>query len=275
MNSSLAKVILITGASSGFGKITAEFLVSQGYKVYAGLRYEKEFKSLDQHPNLIPIHLDVTWPQEKIDQVIQKIIASGDRIDVLINNAGFGLLGLMADATETEIKDQFETNFFGQFKVTKSVIPFMRKQKSGLIIMVSSISGLATTAFYGAYSASKASLEALTTSLRFEESVYGINIVAINPGSHKTDFWKNIKWIKASPLVNQKIASIVEKSKWHRHNALNVAKKIAYIIKILHPKKNYLIGLNAHFIYLLFKLIPYALIDWLGKKVVKKIISPV
>ena len=267
------KVVLITGCSSGFGNITSKLLAENGYKVYAGIRNKKDLQILKSIKNLKPILLDITWTQSKINKTVSEIINKEKQIDVLINNAGFALLGLSANLTERELKDQFETNFFGQFKITISVLQYMRKRKSGLVIMVNSISGIVSTAFYGAYSASKFALDGFTTALRFEESANGINIVSINPGSHTTNFWKNIKWAKGSPEVNKKIKNIVSRIKWHRHNPINVARKIKSIIESEYPKKNYLIGINAVFTYFLFEIIPYDLIDWFGKKIVRRIIK--
>ena len=267
------KVILITGCSSGFGNNTAKLLAENGDIVYTAVRKYGDLQKLKSIENLHPVLLDVTWQQSRIDKTITQIIGKERRIDVLINNAGFGLLGLSGNLTVDEIKIQFETNFFGQIKVTNSVLPFMRKRKNGLIIMINSISGIVSTAFYGAYSASKFALDAITATLRFEEAANGINVVGIYPGSHQTDFWKNIKWGGNFPQTNNKIKSIISKISWHRENPIKVALKIKEIIDLKHTRKEYIVGKSAHLIYYAYKLIPYDVFDWLGKKIAGRIIK--
>ena len=267
----MAKVILITGCSSGFGNITARLLASKNFLVYAGVRKPADLKILEGVANLKPLLLDITWSQQKINLTIEEIIKKEGKIDVVINNAGFGFIGPVGDSTEAEIKDQFETNFFGQFRIIKSVLPSMREKNNGLIININTISGLISTAFYGSYSASKFALDALTTSLRFEESVYNIDFVSVYPGSFRTKFWENSKWAKGSPDTNRKVGIIVNKVKWHRGDANRVVKLLAKIIETKNPKKNYMVGFNAYLQYYFFKLVPYEFIDWFGKKTVQRI----
>ena len=162
------KVILITGCSSGFGYETAKLLSERGFVVYAGIRKEKDLSILNG-TNLKTVLLDVMWTQEKIDGVVNKIIEKEGRIDVLVNNAGFGFLGLIGSFTEEEIRDQFDTNFFGQFKMIKSVLPYMRQEKDGLIVNISSTAGYSANAFYGVYSASKFALEALPQMIQIKK----------------------------------------------------------------------------------------------------------
>lgn len=267
----MAKVILMTGCSSGFGNITARLLSSKNYQVYAAVRKARDLKKLEGIKNLKPVLLDVTWSQEKINKTCSAIISAEGKIDVGVNNAGFGFIGPVGDSTEEEIKDQFETNFFGQFRIIKSILPSMRERKNGLIININTISGLISTAFYGSYSASKFALDALTTSLRFEESVYNIDFVSVYPGSFRTKFWENIKWAKGSPETNKKIQFISDKIRWHRGNPIRVARLLERIIRTKNPKKNYIVGLNAHLQYYFFKLVPYGFIDWFGKKIIQRI----
>ncbi|OGM27712.1 hypothetical protein A3D00_00455 [Candidatus Woesebacteria bacterium RIFCSPHIGHO2_02_FULL_38_9] len=170
-------------------------------------------------------------------------------------------MGAIETFSEREVKEQFETNFFGLFKVTKSMLPYMRGQKpaspagrSGLIINVSSISGLFTTAYYGIYSASKYAVEAITQALRIEESLYGIKVVSVNPGSFETKFWENEKFPKntRSSLgkFNERIKAFISRNKRRRGNSMVVAKKIREIIETKNPKKNYLIGWDVIALYL-------------------------
>lgn len=266
------KVVLITGCSSGFGYETAKLLAAQGYRVYASVRDPRDL-SIFEGNNPKPILLDITWPQERINTVVNQVLIREGKIDVLVNNSGFGFLGTIGSFAYVEVKDQFETNFFGQFKMIKAVLPYMRKRRKGLIINISTISGLVTTAFYGVYSASKFALEALTTSLRNEESINGIMVVAINPSSHKTKFWENVKFPKEGGFINQKIREMVIKLKHFRGDPKAVAKTILKVIRTKSPHKNYLVGFEASIIYFMSRITPQWLIDWVGKMVIHKISS--
>jgi short-subunit dehydrogenase len=260
---SMKEVVLITGCSSGFGYQTAKLLAASGYSVYATVRKEKDlsvFGDLPKEKRPHTILLDVTWDQAKIQAIIDQVISQEKHLDVLINNAGFGAFGTLRSTSVSELKDQFETNFFGLFKVTKSVLPIMQSQKKGLIINISSIFGLTVSLCYGAYSASKYALEALSQTLRLEEADNGIRVVCVNPGSFETAFRRN----KKSPLsdknlitdsLNQKIHQLLEKPH-HRGNPKKVAKTIKNIIKNPNPKTNYLVGLDAFGIYYLSKILP-------------------
>ncbi len=278
----IGKVVLITGCSTGFGFLTAKLLSESSYTVYAGVRKQKDlavFGSQTPSSKLKTILLDVTWSKEKISIVIKNIVKEAGAIDVLVNNAGVGFLGAVESFSDQEVKDQFETNFFGTLRVTKAVLAIMHQQKSGLIINVSSVSGLVTTAYYGIYSASKFALEALTTSLRSEESLFGINVVAVNPGSFQTQFWENEKFPVSndSPLsgFNLKIKKLIFSQYHRRGDPIKVANAIKQIIETPNPRKNYLVGLDAHLLFIAAKILPYSIQDWIIKKVVKKLAQAV
>lgn len=261
------KVILITGCSSGFGYETAKLLSLHGHTVYAGVRSEKDIKVFGD-AKISTFLLDVTWSQEKITNVVSKIFDKETKIDVLVNNAGFGYLGTVGSFTADEVKEQFETNFFGQFKMIKGVLPGMRKRKNGLIINISSIAGLYTSAFYGIYSSSKFALEALTLALRVEESVNGINIVSVNPSSHETKFWPNAKFPKTHEPLNKTIADKIHgKLSYFRGNPINVANVVEKIINTDNPRKNYLVGISAYAVNFVLKLTPQRVVDFVSKKV--------
>lgn len=274
------KVILITGCSSGFGFLTAKLLAENNYQVYAGVRKAKDLTKFGHTPPLPKtVLLDVTWSQEKIDQVVKSITKKENHLDVLINNAGFGFLGSVKTFTDQEIKEQFETNVFGLLKVTRSVIPYMEKQKSGTVINISSSAGLITTAYYGIYSASKFAVEALTSALRAEESLYGIDVVSVNPGSFQTSFWKNEKFPhkegeaprSQGSKLNRKIKNLINNTAARRGNPTVVARKIKEIIETESPKRNYLVGYDAILLYLVSRFFPQPCLDWLIKKVVKRL----
>jgi short-subunit dehydrogenase len=265
-NNTKKKTVLITGCSSGFGYLTSNFLASKGYVVYSGVRKEKDLNMFNSS-NIYPIHLDITWDQDRIFGVVNKIVEKEGKIDILINNAGFGILGITGSFNINEIKNQFETNLFGQFKVIKSVLPYMRAQKNGLIININSIAGLYTSAFYGVYSSSKFALEALTTALRVEESVNGIKVVSVNPGSHNTNFWKNVRFPDEPEDLNKIIASEVNsKLARFRGDPMNVVRTIYKIVNSKNPRKNYLVGWSAYIIHYFYPVIPQVVVDFFSKK---------
>lgn len=256
----MRRVILITGCSSGFGHFTARLLSQSGYTVYASVRKEKDLTTFSDLPQQIrpkTLLLDVTWDQIKIDAVIKQITKEEKQLDVLINNAGFGYFGTLNSTSAEELKEQFETNVFGLFKVTKSVLSQMRQQKNGLIINLSSIFGMTVSLCYGAYSASKYAVEALSQTLRLEEESHGIQVTCVNPGSFETAFRQKKKFSQAkhNDPLNHKINTLLDKPH-RRGDPTKVARIIKKIIKTKNPKPNYLVGLDAFGIYYLTKILP-------------------
>ncbi len=176
------KVVLITGASSGIGKATAIYLSQNGFIVYAGTRTPKKLLSI-KNKNLIPIKLDVT-DFKNIKEAISKI----EKIDILINNAGYGLVSTVEDVTEDEMFNQFNINLFGVIRVTKAILPIMRREKSGIIINISSFLGKIGLPLLTLYNASKYALEGVTDSLRYELKDFNIRVHSIMPGFFNTNF---------------------------------------------------------------------------------------
>jgi short-subunit dehydrogenase len=275
------RTILITGVSSGFGFHTAKLLAHSGYRVYGTVRKRKDLKVFSKLPfNLRPktIILDVTWSQKRITRVVKKIITKTGHIDCLINNAGYGHMGCVGSFTIEEVKKQFNVNLFGAFKMIFAALPYMRQKKKGLIINVSSISGFITTAFYGVYSASKFSLEALTQSIRAEESIFNIDAVSVNPGSFKTNFWKNTQYPSCKHLsqdskiraFNHRLKKIISRLN-HHQGPDKVAHQIKRILKSKNPRRNYFVGYDAHLLYLAHRTLPVFLQDWLVKKFIKRL----
>ena len=155
------RVVLVTGASSGIGKCCAEYLCNKGYRVYGTSRKADSSDSKQRPSNINStqmIRMDVT-DEPSVKQGVADIIARESRIDVVINNAGFGIIGALEDTSIDEAKSQLETNFFGALRVCRAVLPTMRKQRSGYIVNISSIGGLIGLPFQSAYSASKFALE--------------------------------------------------------------------------------------------------------------------
>ena len=178
----MSKVVLITGGSSGIGKAIGEFLFHKGFTVYGTSRNPEKIAN-----SLFPlIALDVR-NTESIVHAVEKVISISKRIDVVINNAGVGITGPIEEIPSEEIKNNFETNFFGPIEVIKAVLPQMREQKSGLIINITSIAAYMGLPFRGIYSSSKAALEIITESISMEVKSFGINVVNVAPGDFATN----------------------------------------------------------------------------------------
>ncbi len=185
----MAKTVLITGASSGIGEETVKALLAAGYTVYAGARRVDRMKGLsDAGAHLLP--LDVT-DDPSMTTAVQTILQEAGRIDVLINNAGYGSYGALEDVPPQEARRQFDVNIFGLARLTQLVLPTMRAQRSGRIINVSSIGGKFGEPFGSWYHATKFAVEGLSDSLRMELHPFGIDVVIIQPGATHSE-WSGI-----------------------------------------------------------------------------------
>lgn len=196
----MAKTIFITGASRGFGKIWAEAFLKRGDKVAATARNLDSLKDLVQQFGnaILPIQLDVN-NREACLAAVKKAKEHFGSIDVLINNAGYGLFGTIEETTEQEARDQIETNVFGLLWVTQAVLPVMRKQRSGHIIQVSSALGIATLPVLGIYNASKFAVEGLSETLATEVKNFGIKVTIVEPNGFATD-WGGASAIHTQPM---------------------------------------------------------------------------
>ena len=185
----MAKTIFITGASRGFGKIWAEAFLKHGYKVAATARNIDSLKELTTQYGdaLLPIQLDVT-NREACFAAIEKTKEYFGQIDVVINNAGYGLIGAIEEASEQEARDQIEANVFGLLWVTQAALPVMRAQGNGHIIQLSSALGVATLPVLGIYNASKWAVEGLSETLATEVKAFGINVTIVEPNGYATDW---------------------------------------------------------------------------------------
>ena len=178
----MSKVVLITGGSSGIGKSIGEFLHHKGFVVYGTSRNPEQVSN-----SVFPlVALDVR-NSDSIVAAIANVIATSGRLDIIINNAGVGITGPLEEIPTNEIKNNFETNFFGPIEVMKAVLPQMRAQKSGLIINITSIAGYMGLPYRSVYSASKGALELITEALRMEVKSFGIHITNVAPGDFATN----------------------------------------------------------------------------------------
>ena len=180
------KTIFITGASTGLGKATAKLFAANGWKVIATMRKPKNETELNLIENITLLPLEVTNPAQ-IKETTQKAMALGN-IDVVFNNAGYGLIGPMETVTDDQLTGQLNTNILGAIRVTQAFIPYFREKQSGLFISTTSIGGLITFPFGSVYHATKWALEGWSESMAFELNKFGIGIKTVSPGGIKTDF---------------------------------------------------------------------------------------
>jgi NAD(P)-dependent dehydrogenase (short-subunit alcohol dehydrogenase family) len=192
-NGEITRIAVVTGSSSGIGFETALLLARSGFHTYATMRNLEKSKKITEIANteklpLQVVQLDVN-DDISVKNAIDKIVAAGNkRIDVLVNNAGYGLFGPLADTSIEEIKAQFETNFFGVIRVTQQVLPFMRKQNSGgTIVNVSSVGERIGVPVLSVYQSTKFALEGLSESMSYELEPFGIRVVIIEPGFIRTN----------------------------------------------------------------------------------------
>lgn len=249
----MKKVAVVTGSSSGIGFETSLLLARNQFKTYATMRNLNKSKVFDEvqreNVDLSVIRLDVN-DQESVNTAIDGILKENGKIDVLVNNAGYSIFGSLEELSLEEIKQEFETNFFGAVRATKAVIPTMRKQSSGVIVNVSSIGGkVGLLPFFTAYHASKFALEGFTESLRQEVNELGINVILIEPGAVGTDFMNNMKNAKnynptSSPYAKV-INSFFEGAQTIMANSIHpreVAQVILEVVNTSNPKIRYSVG---------------------------------
>jgi len=183
----MPKTVLITGSSSGIGRATAELFAARGWNVAATARDPASLGSLAQQSNVAPLRLDVT-DEASIAAAVAAAVSRFGPIDVLVNNAGYGLFGPLEGAAAGELEAQFRTNVFGLAAVIRHVLPGMRERRSGTIVNISSTGGRMAAPFMSAYHATKFAVEGLSESLRYELSLHGICVKLVEPGHFKTGF---------------------------------------------------------------------------------------
>jgi NAD(P)-dependent dehydrogenase (short-subunit alcohol dehydrogenase family) len=271
------KVALITGASSGIGLVTTVELARAGFVVLATMRDVSRRGRLDDAlraagQNAEIRELDVTR-HEMVPALIDGVMAKHGRIDVLVNNAGFAMAGFAEDVSVAELREQFETNFFGHVALTKAVLPVMRAQQSGHIIMISSISGRSAPAVLSSYAASKFALEGWSESLRIECAPLGIKVSLVEPGAFATDIWERNRKIgeaaqsEASPH-RERVVRIKERIDrgLRMGDPVIVARLITRIAQDANPRLRYLVGQDAHVQYWLKAALPWKLYERVVRK---------
>jgi len=251
----MEKIALVTGSSSGIGFETSLGLARNGFYTFASMRdvsKSNKIKELAEKENL-PIdiiELDVD-KEDSVKNAVKTIVEKKQRIDVLVNNAGWGLWGSVEDVSVNEFKTQFETNFFSVIRMIQEVAPIMREQKSGHIINISSIAGRIGFPISPAYISSKFALEGLSESLRFELMPFGVNVIIIEPGMIKTNFFEPMKLGKkaentdAYKNITEKVLSGVKMMAQMATDPKEVSNTIIQAIKEEKPLPRYIVGNDA------------------------------
>jgi NAD(P)-dependent dehydrogenase (short-subunit alcohol dehydrogenase family) len=249
------KVAVITGTSSGIGFETALAFAREGYYTYATMRNTSKsdnIKEISQEENLKidVLELDVD-KEHSVKTAIKQILDQKQRIDVLVNNAGWGIWGCVEDVSIDEFKAQLETNFFGSIRLVQQVVPTMRKRRSGTIVNISSYAGRIGFPMSSAYTSSKFALEGLSESLRLELAPFGVNVIIIEPGIVNTNFFKPMRMAKKLELdtaykamTDEIIPRVISKAKLGIHPK-EVAKRIIDAVKSEIPLPRYHIGDDA------------------------------
>lgn len=267
--------VLITGCSSGIGYAAANTLKNRGYRVFAAVRREKDTEKL-RHLGLESILMDMSDSksiQTGLDQILK--ITDG-KLDAIVNNAAYMQVGALEDLSLEMIRAQFETNFFGAIELTRLVLPVMRKQGYGRIIQISSILGVITMPYYGAYNASKYALEGFSNTLRQELHDSNIHVSLINPGPITSNLRDRAFEIYQSTLEKNSTnvhhqtyekfkQSYFTPSKRDKRFFLTedaVVKKIIHALESKHPSPHYFVGFPAHLFAILRRILPDTWLDW-------------
>lgn len=277
------KIAVITGASSGFGLLTTLELAKKNYLVIATMRnLEKQVDLISQatklnlQQNIKVQQLDVT-DQSSIHN-FQLFLKDMNRVDLLINNAGYATGGFVEEIPVEEYRKQFETNLFGAISITQLVLPYMRKQKSGKIINISSISGQVGFPGLSPYVSSKYALEGWSESLRLEVKPFGIDVALLEPGSYNTNIWEVGKQLAenqsdtTSPYKEymDKIQKHINNGNDTLGNPMDVANKIIEIAEARRTTLRYPIGKGVKFMIFAKKVLPWRLWEFLVLRSFKK-----
>lgn len=250
------KVAVVTGSSTGIGFETALLLARSGFHTYATMRDLKKSKNMIEIANADNLPLKVLQLDVNDDTTVKgavgKIIAENNRIDVLVNNAGYGLFSPLEDVTLDQVREQFETNFFGAIRVMHEVMPTMRRHRSGTIVNVSSLVGRVGLPLSSAYVATKFALEGLSESMKYELNEFGINIILIEPGVIKTNFLENLKTADTTSKSESPYADLVDRTTKEFGKMMNsstspkiVAEAVLRAITSKDPDFRYVVGEDA------------------------------
>ena len=274
-----SKIILITGGSSGIGYDSAIALAKQGHKVYAAARRVEMMEPLKEF-GIMPLSLDVT-DDNSMQECIKSVLEAENRIDVLINNAGYGYFGAIENVTMAEARKQLEVNVFGMARMCQLVLPTMREQQSGRIINIASIAGKATVYFGGWYNVSKYAVETFSDALRMETKPFGINVVLIEPSAIKTNWGiiaaDNLAESSRGTVYEEK--AINEANNMHKAYTSNMFSKPKVVTRAIckavnrrRPRTRYCIGRGGKMIIFLHSVLPTRCWDRINRIMTQKVL---
>jgi NAD(P)-dependent dehydrogenase (short-subunit alcohol dehydrogenase family) len=271
----MKKTVLITGCSTGIGRAAAKYFALHGWNVAATMRDPSKETELNQIENIRLFELDVTITQS-IQQAIADTLQTYGNIDVIVNNAGYGSVGVFEAARKEEIQRQFDTNVFGVMNVIREILPYFREKKEGCIVNVTSIAAFITFPCYSIYHASKFAVEGFTESLQFELRPFNIKIKNIAPGAIKTDFYTRSQYVfkKSELTAYDNYTDITYKTTQNVGNTApgpeTVAKTIYKAATANNYRLRYPAGAQAKAVFIIKKLLPYSWIKGIVKIIVEK-----
>lgn len=253
----MTKTILITGASTGIGRATALLFAKKGWNVAATMRNLDKGKDLLTHSNIRLFKLDVMDPKS-ISEAFDACRKTFGAIDVIHNNAGYGLVGAFEAFTRQQIQKQFETNVFGVMNVTREILPYFRERKAGLIITSSSMGGLVTFPLWSVYHSTKWAVEGFLESLHYELRPFNIRVKNIEPGSTRTDFETSIEFVTSAPYedYSSKVNQTMLDSYKNAPSGDLVAEKVWIAATDNSTTLRYPVGGQSRFILLARKFLP-------------------
>jgi short-subunit dehydrogenase len=267
----MKKTVLITGCSSGIGRDTAKTFQEAGWNVIATMRTPQNETELNKLPNVLCARLDVC-DSNSIHEAIKQGLSRFGSIDVLVNNAGYGLIGAFETFSMEQIEQQFKTNIFGLMDLTQTLLPHFRENRNGTIINIASFAGRSTVPLYSVYHASKWALEGFSDSLAFELEQFNIRVKIIEPGTIKTDFWgrstdrRNTRNVTAYDQYSKAILSFIDTTAGKISSCpQDVAKTILIAANDPGRKLRYIVGYDAKLTLFGRKILP----DYLYNNVIR------
>jgi short-subunit dehydrogenase len=275
--STTSKTVLVTGATAGIGRMTALYLAKLGHHVIATGRKLPELAALKTEAGSLKLDtlpLDVT-SAVSIASAVNAVdaLTRGRGLDVLVNNAGFGVLGPTSEIGDAEMRRQYETNVFGLMNVTRAFLPKMIERRAGRVVNVSSVGGRITLPYFGVYNSTKYAVESLSDALRYELRPFGIDVSMIEPGIIRTNFEatavSGLGQFKSTPFAVA-VEKYEEMSKFANRFASDpivIAKAIARAVSARRPRARYVAPFSNHMIFAMSSLLPTRVWDWTMRKV--------